>query len=198
VVLRGEVEVGVFGLDAEDLRPFVLVLIEGLDGGDLSERYFFGGGAIDALLFEGVEVGAREDHPSFLPLLEDPRSLHQPALLYLVAADVCLSSVFPLHPITESAIIYHQLSFNMRPIILKGHERPVTIVRFNYDGDLFFSGSAENKINLWEAYTGERLGSYDSRASVRSLDVDINSQWLICCSNDGSLEVNPRRLRSST
>lgn len=85
----------------------------------------------------------------------------------------------------------------MRPIILKGHERPVTIVRFNYDGDLFFSGSAENKINLWEAYTGERLGSYDTRASVRSLDVDINSQWLICCSNDGSLEVNPHRLRSS-
>jgi translation initiation factor 3 subunit I len=48
----------------------------------------------------------------------------------------------------------------MRPLVLKGHERPVTIVRFNYDGDLFFSGSAENKINLWEAYTGERIGSY--------------------------------------
>ena len=30
----------------------------------------------------------------------------------------------------------------MRPLVLKGHERPVTIVRFNYDGDLFFSGSA--------------------------------------------------------
>ena len=77
----------------------------------------------------------------------------------------------------------------MRPIILKGHERPVTIVRFNYDGDLLFSGSAETKINLWEAYTGERLGSYETKASVRSLDIDINSQHLIACSNDGSLEV---------
>jgi translation initiation factor 3 subunit I len=86
----------------------------------------------------------------------------------------------------------------MRPLILKGHERPVTIVRFNYDGDLFFSGSAENKINLWEAYTGERLGSYDTKASVRSLDVDINSQYLVACSNDGSLEVTLPPCRSST
>lgn len=85
----------------------------------------------------------------------------------------------------------------MRPIILKGHERPVTIVRFNYDGDLFFSGSAETKINLWEAFTGERLGSYETRASVRSLDVDINSQYLIACSNDGSLEVGQPLCRFS-
>lgn len=77
----------------------------------------------------------------------------------------------------------------MKPIVLKGHERPITIVRFNYDGDLFFSGSAETKINLWESYTGERLGSYATKASVRSLDVDINSKYLVACGNDGSLEV---------
>jgi translation initiation factor 3 subunit I len=77
----------------------------------------------------------------------------------------------------------------MHPFILKGHERPVTIVRLNYDGDIFFSGSAERKINLWESYTGERIGSYDTKASVRSLDVDINSNYLIACGNDGTLEV---------
>ena len=83
----------------------------------------------------------------------------------------------------------------MRPLVLKGHERPITIVRFNYDGDLFFSGSAESEINLWEAYTGERIGSYECKASVRSLDVDINSKYLVACGNDGSLEVllGPRR-----
>jgi len=85
----------------------------------------------------------------------------------------------------------------MRPFILKAHERPVTIVRFNYDGDLFFSGSAENKINLWEAFTGERIGSYDTKASVRSLDVDVNSNYLVACGNDGSLEVTPLWFRSS-
>jgi hypothetical protein len=37
----------------------------------------------------------------------------------------------------------------MKPFVLKGHERPVNVVKFNYDGDLFFSGSAESKINLW-------------------------------------------------
>ena len=77
----------------------------------------------------------------------------------------------------------------MQPYVLKGHDRPVTIVRFNYDGDIFFSGSAESKINLWDSYTGERIGSYNTRAAIKSLDVDINSKYLISCSFDGTLEV---------
>ena len=77
----------------------------------------------------------------------------------------------------------------MKPFVLKGHERPVNIIRFNYDGDLFFSGSAESKINLWESFTGERIGSYKTKSAVKSLDVDINSKYLVCCGFDGTLEV---------
>lgn len=77
----------------------------------------------------------------------------------------------------------------MKPFVLKGHERPINVVKFNYDGDLFFSGSAEAKINLWEAYTGERIGSYKTRSAVKSLDVDINTEYLVCCGFDGTLEV---------
>ena len=77
----------------------------------------------------------------------------------------------------------------MKPFVLKGHERPVNIIKFNYDGDLFFSGSAESKINLWESFTGERIGSYKTKSAVKSLDVDINSQHLVCCGFDGTLEV---------
>lgn len=63
------------------------------------------------------------------------------------------------------------------------------MIKFNYDGDLFFSGSAESKINLWESFTGERIGSYKTRSAVKSLDVDINTEYLVCCGFDGTLEV---------
>ena len=42
----------------------------------------------------------------------------------------------------------------MYPIKIKAHERNVNIVRFNYDGDLFFSGEADRVINVFESYTG--------------------------------------------
>jgi len=42
----------------------------------------------------------------------------------------------------------------MYPIKIKAHERNINIVRFNYDGDLFFSGEADRLINVFEAYTG--------------------------------------------
>lgn len=37
----------------------------------------------------------------------------------------------------------------MYPIKIKAHERNVNIVRFNYDGDLFFSGEADRLINVF-------------------------------------------------
>ena len=30
----------------------------------------------------------------------------------------------------------------MKPFVLKGHERPINVVKFNYDGDLLFSACA--------------------------------------------------------
>ncbi len=77
----------------------------------------------------------------------------------------------------------------MKPFVLKGHERPINVVKFNYDGDLFFSACAEGKINLWEAYTGERIGSYKAKSAVKSIDVDFNSEHLVCCGFDGTLQV---------
>jgi translation initiation factor 3 subunit I len=37
----------------------------------------------------------------------------------------------------------------MRPFRLQGHEKPLKEVKFNYDGDLLFTGAAENTINVW-------------------------------------------------
>jgi len=31
-------------------------------------------------------------------------------------------------------------------------------MKLNFDGDLLFTGSSDKKINVWDAYTGERIG----------------------------------------
>jgi hypothetical protein len=33
-------------------------------------------------------------------------------------------------------------------------------MKLNFDGDLLFTGSSDKKINVWDAYTGERIGYF--------------------------------------
>ncbi len=63
----------------------------------------------------------------------------------------------------------------MKPILLRGHERPVNIVKLNYDGDLLFTGSSDSKVNVWSSSTGERLGNVKCSAAVRTLDISEDS-----------------------
>ena len=51
----------------------------------------------------------------------------------------------------------------MKPILLKGHTRALTYVKYNKDGDLLFSCSKDNKPTLWMSDTGERVGTYDGQ-----------------------------------
>ena len=54
-----------------------------------------------------------------------------------------------------------------------GHERSLTQIKFNREGDLLFSCSKDHVINVWFAHNGERLGTYDGHnGTVWSLDVD--------------------------
>lgn len=56
-----------------------------------------------------------------------------------------------------------------QPILLKGHERSITQVKYNLDGDLIFSASKDNKGVVWYSDSGERLGTYGmSRLHVKS------------------------------
>lgn len=48
----------------------------------------------------------------------------------------------------------------MRPILLKGHERPLTFLKYNRDGDLLFSCAKDHTPTAWYAHNGERLGTY--------------------------------------
>jgi translation initiation factor 3 subunit I len=47
-----------------------------------------------------------------------------------------------------------------QPILLKGHERSITTVKFNADGDLIFTAAKDNKPTVWYSDSGERLGTF--------------------------------------
>lgn len=76
----------------------------------------------------------------------------------------------------------------MRPKLLRGHEKPITIVKFNFDGDLLFTGASEKRINLWYSLSGERVGSYETGSAVRTLDVTNDSKYLVSGCTGGDLE----------
>ena len=76
----------------------------------------------------------------------------------------------------------------MRPILLKGHDGPLTCVRYNKDGDLLFTTCRRGRINLWYSDDGERIGTYNSGAkpgAVMYVDVTCESapRWHApaCC-----------------
>jgi translation initiation factor 3 subunit I len=75
----------------------------------------------------------------------------------------------------------------MRPILLKGHERPLTQVKYNREGDLIFSSAKDHHVCAWYSTNGERLGTYNGhKGSVWSVDVDSNTEYIITASADFS------------
>eukprot|EP01094_Clydonella_sp_ATCC50884_P017604 TRINITY_DN3092_c0_g1_i1.p1 TRINITY_DN3092_c0_g1~~TRINITY_DN3092_c0_g1_i1.p1 ORF type:complete len:344 (-),score=82.86 TRINITY_DN3092_c0_g1_i1:49-1080(-) len=78
----------------------------------------------------------------------------------------------------------------MRPIVLKGHERPITQIVFNREGDLLFSASKDKRPNVWRVETGERLGTYNGHnGAVYSIDVDASTKNLISGSGDSCVKL---------
>jgi translation initiation factor 3 subunit I len=75
---------------------------------------------------------------------------------------------------------HHQQRATMRPILMKGHERPLTFLRYNRDGDLLFS-CADN---------GDRLGTYRGHnGAVWTCDVSRDSARLITASADQTAKL---------
>jgi len=78
----------------------------------------------------------------------------------------------------------------MRPIVLKGHERSITCIKFNREGDLLFSCSKANYPCVWWSNTGERLGTYNGHnGSVWSLDVSSDSSLVLTGSGDQTAKL---------
>lgn len=46
------------------------------------------------------------------------------------------------------------------PILLKGHDRSITTVKYGPDGDLIFTAAKDQKPTVWYADSGERIGTF--------------------------------------
>lgn len=77
----------------------------------------------------------------------------------------------------------------MRPIMLKGHERALTKVMYNLDGDLLFSAAKDNCPTVWYA-NGERLGTFNGhQGAVVDMDVSHDSAQLVTASADATIRL---------
>jgi len=59
-----------------------------------------------------------------------------------------------------------------KPLMLHGHERAITQIKYNLEGDLLFSCAKDPQPNVWYSVNGERLGTYKGHGgAVWCLDV---------------------------
>lgn len=58
-----------------------------------------------------------------------------------------------------------------KPILLHGHERAITYLKYSPDGDVFFSAAKDSTPTMWRASTGERIGVFEGHdGAVFQLD----------------------------
>ena len=50
--------------------------------------------------------------------------------------------------------------------MLHGHERAITQIKYNRDGDLLFSVAKDHKPTVWFSANGERLGTYNGHSGA--------------------------------
>ncbi|XP_061715620.1 eukaryotic translation initiation factor 3 subunit I [Cydia pomonella] len=78
----------------------------------------------------------------------------------------------------------------MKPLMLQGHERAITQIKYNREGDLLFSAAKDSKPNVWWSLNGERLGTFNGHGGVVwCLDVDWQTVNLITGGGDSSCRL---------
>jgi translation initiation factor 3 subunit I len=78
----------------------------------------------------------------------------------------------------------------MRPYLLKGHERPLTQVKYNREGDLMISCAKNLYPCLWMADDGTRIGTYEGHnGAVWTCEISMDSQRLITSSADQTVRI---------
>jgi len=74
--------------------------------------------------------------------------------------------------------------------MLHGHERAITQIKYNREGDLLFSTAKDSKPNVWYSLNGERLGSFNGHnGAVWCIDVNWNSTRVVTGAADNSLRL---------
>jgi WD40 repeat protein len=77
------------------------------------------------------------------------------------------------YKVREMACIFICEKLRYRWLGCAGHERSLTQIRYNKEGDLLFSCSKDHIINVWFSHNGERLGTYNGHnGTVWTIDVD--------------------------
>lgn len=76
----------------------------------------------------------------------------------------------------------------MKPLLLHGHERAITQIKYNREGDLLFSCSKDPQPNVWHSVNGERLGTLNGHTgAVWCIDVNWDTTNVISGSADNSI-----------
>ena len=61
----------------------------------------------------------------------------------------------------------------IRQIMVKAHTRPLTMVKYNREGDLLFTTGKDHTPSIYYADNGERIGTYDGHnGTVWCIDVN--------------------------
>ncbi|KAG2483807.1 hypothetical protein HYH03_017330 [Edaphochlamys debaryana] len=78
----------------------------------------------------------------------------------------------------------------MRPYLLKGHERPLTQVKYNREGDLLVSCAKNLQPCLWSSEDGRRIGTYEGHnGAIWTCDITWDSDRLITGSADQTVRI---------
>lgn len=81
----------------------------------------------------------------------------------------------------------------MRPIVLHGHQRSVTRVRFSNTGEILFTCSKDGIPTVWNSETGDRLGTYEGpdahQGAVWDVSPNYNSTLLATAGADQKAKI---------
>lgn len=79
----------------------------------------------------------------------------------------------------------------MRPYLLNLHERPLTLIKFNHDGDFFLTCAKDGEVCLIRTDNCERVGTYhpigDKAGAIFAVDVTFDCSYVVTASADGKL-----------
>jgi len=78
----------------------------------------------------------------------------------------------------------------MKPLMLHGHERSITQIKYNREGDLLFSCAKDPQPNVWYSINGERLGTFTGHGgAVWCIDVNWDTTKVLTGSADNTCRL---------
>jgi translation initiation factor 3 subunit I len=77
---------------------------------------------------------------------------------------------------------------DVRAFALYGHTRPVKKIRFNRDGDMFFTCGDDKLMNAWDL-DGNRIGVYYGTGACKSFAISYNTEFIVGAFSTEGVEV---------